>query len=345
MLLAMIGAAMAVTSGAQAALDVALTDLKLGMSAGFTCETAQVATREAEALIATAFRKTGTERRLLAFEGRPAGNPEGAQTLRLRYSLQLDSGQAPRLAVVVFDADGGTWTRVGGTIPATTGPTDGVLSVATLRQAAFSEDKSGKLEWASVQRVWVGILLDGPAEGILAVFGARFSDEPYKATKPLRVTGDGPGNWSVGCDPAVKATLTTPDEGPEGKPCMKVEFSVPGGRHMYMIPSVSMPADDQAGYSALRFTYKAAIPKGMRLLVTLGERRGGAYYVEPPGPWPLEWTTITLPFSEFREAGWAKDPDHIFQTDQIGSVMIGSHGVPETDNTGYIMVSDVELIP
>ena len=175
---------------------------------------------------------------------------------------------------------------------------------------------------------------------------ARFTDEPYKAETPIAITGgDKPGSWNVGKDPAVQSTLTTPNEGPDGKPCMKFEFRFPGQRHMYALPSVPVPGADLEGYSALRFRCKASLPQGLRgLLVTLAERGGGQWYCEPP-PSP-EWGVITLPFAQFQLAGWSKDDNGKLDLDQIGSIIIGTHGTAIGEGgPGTISVADVQFVP
>jgi hypothetical protein len=193
----------------------------------------------------------------------------------------------------------------------------------------------------------VGLTIDGPAEGVLEISDVRFTREPYKPTKSLRITGDGPGVWSVGKDPAVEATLTTPNEAPGGKACMKFEFKVPGGRHMYAIPSTPVPDTELDGYRALRFTYKAALPDGIKgLLVTVGEHGGGQFYADPPPPASAEWTTVTIPFASLKFAPWSKDPNGRFDLGQVDRVMIGTHGTASgKGGPGVICVTDVELIP
>jgi hypothetical protein len=127
---------------------------------------------------------------------------------------------------------------------------------------------------------------------------------------------------------------------------MKLAFSVPGARHMYIIPSTPVSGLDLEGYRALRFRYQANIPPGMRLLVTLGERQGGSYFVEPAGPWPGEWATMELPLALFQEATWGLDNvNHRLDVDNIGNVMIGTHGGANVAGDGWLMVSDVEFIP
>ncbi|HQK94985.1 MAG TPA: hypothetical protein PLD23_15860, partial [Armatimonadota bacterium] len=198
------------------------------------------------------FRNTDTAPRLLAlsapFDG---GLPEGMLSAQFRCSATLVEGNAPRLAVVLFEKGGACWFALGPTAP-TAQVADASISLEPLRQAAFSTDESGQLEWGEVVRVWVGAVLEGRSAGTFRLSRAVLTSEPYKAEKPLRLTGNGPGVWSVGKDPAVTAVLTMPDEGPDGKPCMKVDFHFPGQQHMYMVPSTPIVPGERGGFSGLR---------------------------------------------------------------------------------------------
>lgn len=294
-----------------------------------------------------AFTKTGEERRLLSLEARPKGDPTGARTLAMRFSLKLAKGNAPRLALVAFDGDGGAWCKTAGTLAADGQFADVRLPITQLRQAGFSEDKSGELEWNKLTKVWVGLVFDGAAEGTLAVSGLRFTDEIYKPDRPHVVTGDQPGKWSVGKDPAVEATLTTPNEGPGGKACMKFEFRFPGQKHMYALPSVPVPTADLEGYRALRFKCKATLPPGLtKLLVTLAEQGGGQYFCEPAPPANGEWGVVELPIDGFKLASWSKDPNGKLDPASIGSVIIGTHGAAAGEGgPGTLWVADVEFVP
>ena len=296
-------------------------------------------------IVLLALAKQDEERRFFPLEAKLRGDPTGARALQLRYRLALTAGQAPRPAFVAYEREGGVWFKVGQ--PAAVGEwTDGRLSLGSLRPAAFSQDASGALEWDQVEKVWVGFLFDGPAEGTLSVAEARFTDQPYQPTQPLRITGDGAGQWAAGQDPAVQSSLTTPNEGPNGEPCLKYEFTLPGGRHMYAIPAIAMPAADLEGYSALRFTYKATIPEGINgLLVMLGEQ--GAQWLADPPPQPsAEWTTITIPFDRFQLGAWTKDDNGQLDVEEVDRVFIGCHGAAAgAGGTGTIWVRDVEWVP
>jgi len=330
------------------------------------------------------FAKKGEERRLLALEARPEGDPAAAKALEVRYRVTLAKGEAPRLALTIFEKGGMAWYRVGGDplvvgelVNSAIGPAgrlalkpampalpiaaihlmEGRLPLGTLRQAEFSKPasveaaKPGAAEptvaWGNVEKTWIGIVIDGPAEGTFEIGQARYTSEPYKPTKPLRVTGVGPGVWNASTDKAVKATLTTPNEGPDGEPCMKFEFRFPGQRHMYAIPSTPVLGGELEGYKSLRFTYKATLPPGIKgLLVTVGEHGGAQYYADPAPPPSAEWTTITMPFDKLRLATWTKDSNDKLDVDSIDRVMIGAHGQASGDGgPGVIYATGVEFVP
>jgi hypothetical protein len=324
-----------------AEVNVPLQKLHVANTSGFaaTCKVA------GEGLALT-FNKTGDERRLLAIEGLPAGNAAGAKAAEISYQLDLTSGAAPRAAVLIYEKGGASWYKLAPSPAALGAAATARVSLAALQQTAFSKGENNQVDWGQVERVWAGFVFDGPAEGKLLMSGVRLTDQTALPTQALRLTGAGPGAWTAGADPAVKGTLTMAPEGPEGAQCLKYEFNVPAGRHMYAIPSTNVTAEDLEGYSALRFKYRAQIVPGMRLLVNLGETNGVSYFTEPPAPWASDWTELTLPLSQFKWASWGpKDTEDKVDLARLVNVQIGTHGVPEQAGAGLIMVCDVELVP
>lgn len=332
---------------AQEEVNLSLRGFRLVTASGLTAKLGPRPAMAREAGVKVAFTKNDQQRRLLALEARPHGDQAGAKTLLLSYRLDLAPGQQPRFAVVVFDADGGSWFKVGAEPLETGAPAEARLPVAALKETAFSDDESGKLEWEHIVRVWVGLVLEGPAQGSFSISEARFTDEPYRPSRPLRITGDGPGEWTVGKDPAVQATLTTPNEGPGGKPCMKFEFRFPGGRHMWATPSTPMPGADLEGYRALRLTYKAALPEGIAgVLLMIGEANGSQYFADPPPPPAAEWRTITIPLDRFKLGSWSEDDNEQLDLPQAARVFVGVHGTASGQGgPGVIWAADVELVP
>lgn len=307
----------------------------------------QVQARPADALLSVQFSKPSQERRLLAVEGTVEGDAAGAKALVVSYRLELTEGDAPRLAVVAMDGAGGSWFKVNGQPVTLDERTDARVSMGALRQTAFSDSASNQPDLAEMERLWFGLVLDGPVSGTLQVFGARLTDEPYRPTKPLRVTGDGPGQWSASENEAVKSTLTTPNEGPEGQACMKYEFTAPTGSHRWMIPATSVLASDLEGYTALRFKYRADLPEGIPgLLVLVQERGGGGWYADPAPPASTEWREVTIPFDTLKPASWTKDDNGEFDLPLISGVQIGAHGTPQgAGGPSLIMAADIEFVP
>ena len=319
-----------------------------------------------DAALKVTFTKEGDVRRFLALEASPVSPTPGAKALALRYRVSLTSGKPPRLAAVIWErrragGTGGAWFKVVPTpVAVAEGAaaefTEGRISLRALRQAAFSDDASGQLEWQNVEKIWIGLVLvsdgNGPVSGSFELSRARFTDEPYRPTGPLRITGDGPGVWNVGKDKAVQASLTTHageahDKGPGGRPCMKFEFTFPGGRHMYAVPTTPMPGTDTEGYQALRFTYRARLPRGTGgLLVMLIERDGAQYFADPAPPASENWSTITIPFGRFKLGGWSRDANGRLDLQEIASVAVACHGTASgTGGTGTIRVTDIEFVP
>jgi hypothetical protein len=296
--------------------------------------------------IRVSFEKAGEERRLLALEAAVRQAPEGAKALAVTCRLQLAQGESPRLALVVYEKDGGAWFKVS-TRPLPQGEVSEVrMPLVSFSKAAFSQDADTELQWTQADKVWLGLAVDGPARGTWELTKAFFTSEPYRPTQALRITGEGPGTWTVGKDPDAKGVVTTPSEGPDGKPCMRFDLTFPGGRHMYALPATPMPAAELEGYRALKFTYKAALPVGLKgLLATLRERGGGQYTIEPPPPPSNDWKTIEVPFTDFVLGGWSKDENRKLDLDQLDAILIGTHGVATQGGDGTIWAADVEFVP
>lgn len=333
--------ALLVALAAFAAVDVPLQSLKPGATSGFETKATTAAGK-----VTLAFRKTGEERRLLAVEGAPAGDPSGALAAEVSYQISLTKGEAPRLAVVAWDKDGGSWYKVAASAAKLDGAATGRVSAAGLTETAFSNDRSKQLEWGNVERLWVGFIFDGPAEGTATISGVRLTDTPVVQTEPLPFINVG-GTWNDGHDPAVQTTLTTPAEGPAGKTCFKYEFSVPAGTHMYACPSTAVVADDTEGYKALRFMIKGDVPDGMRLLVQMSEQGGPMWFVEYPADRVTdEWAEMTIPLTDFQNATWGpKDENGQLDLAKLTTLSIGSHGAAINAQLGTITVCGVVLVP
>ncbi len=324
--------------------------------------------RDEERCPSLVFFKDASERRLLPLEIAPDKSLFDAKALSIRYMLYVFEGQPPRLAIALFEKQGGVWFNVSSRplgvfdpkrkVPTTSESLEGDsgfgfwadevrLPLRALKQAAFSQGADGEVQREQVAKVWLGLVLDGPVRGFLVIFDAKFTSEPYRPSRPLRVTGDGPGVWTVAKDPAVQAKLTTPNEGLGGRACMKFEYAFPPQRHMYALPTLRLPEAEFEGYRALRFTYKATLPKGIDgLLVTIFEQDGSQYYADPAPPAASEWRTITLPFEAFKLGGWSRDENGRLDLEQLGSLAIGLHGTSRSPKgSGMILATDMELIP
>lgn len=332
-----------VGSGAQG-----IDELVLASTGGLSTEVARVAKADGGlAAVRITFAKEGEERRMLALEATPVASLEGAQALALRARLTLSGEGKARLVVVLYDAVGGAWFKVGRVLGPAEEFSDCRLSIANVQRAAFSQATTDAPDWARVQRVWVGVVVDGAGKGALELSSARFTDEPYRPTGPLQITGEDPGVWSVSKDPAVTAKLTTPNDGPGGTACMKVEFTFPGNRHMYLVPRVPIPDGELDGYRALAFRYKATLPKGIvGLLVSIMERGGGQYCPEKAPGATAEWTAVEIPFESFRLGSWSKDDNDRLDIDQATGIVIGTHGsTSEAAGKGTIWATDIRYVP
>ncbi|HRT97500.1 MAG TPA: hypothetical protein P5532_24055, partial [Planctomycetota bacterium] len=213
------------------------------------------------------FRKAGAERRFIAIEGRPSGDPAGAKALSVMYRLALAEGTAPKLALLVFEQDGGAWLKVGGASLVADASLEARLPLEGLSRAEFAQDADAEPRLEQATRFQVGLVVDGPAEGTLEFGRIAFTSEPYKPSAPLPVAYGSPAVWAIGKDPAVEAKLTVTNDGPGGKPAVRFDFTFPGGRHMYVTPAVSVQDMEAEGYRGFRFAYKTSLPAGINGLL------------------------------------------------------------------------------
>lgn len=290
------------------------------------------------------FVKAGNERRIVALEGKPSGPITEEMALLLQYRLTTKQESLPQLAVVAMERDGGVWYRTAEVSPPAGQIVDLRLPLSrTFTRAVFAADADESVRWDQVERVWVALLIDSPTEATLDITRVIFTDEPFRPTSPWVVKGD----WQAAHDPAVKDAVAVENAGPENQPCLVYSFTMPGGRHMYAIPRAPTGVEELAGYSALRFAYRAELPEGINgLLVMLLEAGGAQYTADPPPPGSAEWTTVTIPFDRFQRGGWSKDDNDRLDLNEVRHVAIGLHGTAKpSEASGKILIGKVEFVP
>ena len=291
------------------------------------------------------FSKLGKERRLLLLE---TTQPQvsKAKSVALRYRLRFVRGGQLRFAVLAHGAAGEVWFKVAQPVESVGEEVEWRIPLTGLNPAAFSTAQTDP-DMTKVRKFQVGLALDGACEGIWEIKSISLSSEPFKPTKPLIVPISPQIKLSLAHDPAAKTRTEIVKEGPEGKWCWKTEFVIPGGRHMYVLPSLPLPDIDLTGYSGLQLTYKATLPSGIKaLLVILVEQDGSHYYTDWIATPSDEWRTLVIPFSEFRLGGWSQDENGRLDLDQIGSVIVGMHGTTsESEGRGSIWVASIAFVP
>ena len=298
-----------------------------------------------DGVLSIQFKKDGVERRMVAFKMKPAENLFEQKGLDLEASVKLSEGQTARPCVMFVERNGGSWGRVG--MPFAQGGFENVRVNldASLRQAAFSHDENGKIDWADVVEMYVGAVVEGKGDGVLSIRRIVLTNEKFVPSKPLLINLPMAKAVSRSADPAAKFTIE--DTEVDGERVLKETFKFPLGRHMYFTPSFRLPDLDYASYSGFRLTYKATIPQPINgLLVTVSE--GGGQFVAPAPKATSEWLSIELKFKDFTMAGWAKKKGNNPQLDvaSITSMMIGCHGTANGGNgEGEIWIRKIELIP
>ncbi len=294
------------------------------------------------------FKTAGPERRFVAVEGKPQGDPATSKALAIACRLVLVEGGAPKLALLVIEKDGGAWFKVAAAPLPAGFSGEARLPLDGFRRAEFSQDADKELRWDQAVRFQIGLVFDGPAEGTLEVGRVAFTGEQYRPTAPLPLSYADPALWTTGKDAAAEAKLAVTKDGPAGKPAVRVEFAFPGNRHMFVLPTLQLRDVEVQGYRGLRFTYKAKLPAGIAgLLVSVSERTDHSqYYAEQAPPPSEEWTVADVAFARLKLGPWSKDENDRLDLGEIESVTIGLHGAAtDAQASGWILVSEIELVP
>ncbi|MBQ2335189.1 MAG: hypothetical protein II381_02695 [Victivallales bacterium] len=299
---------------------------------------------EHDGVLRIRFAKDGVERRMVAVKLKPVKKLLEQKGLDIEAKVKLAEGQTARPCAMFVEKDGGSWCRIGMPFPQ-----DGFekvrLNLFNLRQAAFSHDGNGKIDWADVEEIFIGMVVEGKGDGVLSIRRVAMTDQKFVPTKPLVIKVPKAKEVSRGADPAAKVSVE--DAEFDGEHVLKETFKFPLGRHMYFTPSFHMPDLDYASYSGIRLTYKAIIPQPINgLLVTVAE--GGGQFVAPAPKETSEWLSIDLKFKDFKMAGWAKKKGDNPQLDVAGitTMTIGCHGTANVGNgEGEILIRKLELIP
>lgn len=295
--------------------------------------------------VTVAFTKPGDERRFLALETTPLKPLAPYQAIELTFSAKAE-GVTLLPAIMLYERGGAVWFRSGRPLDGKDGQTTLRLALTGMRQAAFSTNAGEEVAWDQVDRLWFGFLADGKGQGSFAITSIVLTSEPYRPTAPVTVFEPDAARWSVTADPAVKKELAAiKDE--QGRPQIKLAFTFPGGRHMYLVPSQPVPLVDLGAYAGLRFTYKATPPQGIDKLLVCVNQGGNQFVADATAPANGDWQSVVIPFDRFKIAAWSGKPkDTKLAVDAIDSITVGIHGTAAAPGgDGEILIRDIELVP
>lgn len=276
----------------------------------------------------------------------PEAAAVGARSVRLALTSGLEAAKPAHVALIAFGPEGTAWTRLSREVLAE--PAEGgiVLSLEGLSPAAFSSDPARAWEAGLLERLWVGAVLEGPASGWLGLSRVTLSPEPYRSTTPVPLMPIDQAAWSAGVDPAVTWTLTVVNEGPKGEPCVRFDFEMPGGRHMFAVPAFAVDSSNLDGAGGLRLTYRADLPAGIGGLLFMVGEHGGQFAADPAPPGGGEWQTVTVPFSSFPLGGWSKDDNGTLEPAAADRIFVGLHGSAQGDVVrGTLRILSVDAMP
>jgi hypothetical protein len=291
-----------------------------------------------------AFSKATPERRMLSLAFDVHALPEPVKAFEAQCRLSADAGLTCRWALVVFEDDGDEWVKIASDTASDGAPQGVRISVAAPRRLEYSRAGDSTLGWANVRGLWFGLIVDGVGGGNLEVANPRLTSEPARPAKPVSI-GLAPSDWTQHKDPAAQGTLGVGD-GPEGN-TLRIDFTFPGGRHMFCTNSRALPAEDLEGYGKLRMTYRAALPAGLSgLLVLLATMDGTCYRAEPMPPPAAAWTMLELPLERFVRAEWTPRGAESLNPSEAVTIWVGTHGTPGGDGgPGFIEVAELALVP
>jgi len=296
-------------------------------------------------------RKDGAERRLLAFEVPRRIVTPSVRTLVARMSLKASAPAMSFRPVVMFrDARGNAWYRIGAeSIPADGKDAEAAVRVRPLQSARFNQPEKVPFDLDRVTSVWFGTVVDGSGDFTLRISELVATNQTWRPSRPAALLRPGAVRWRVGRDRAVKAKVTTPAKGgPDGGPLlMRLDFTFPGGRHMYVTPSASIREIDLSLYGGVRIRYRAALPQGIKgLLFMLVEEGGAQYFADPPPPPSSAWQEIVVPFAAFRHGEWTRDANGRLDLDYVAAVVVGAHGTASgKGGDGWIELAEVAAVP
>ncbi|MFN3421709.1 MAG: hypothetical protein ACK40X_08305, partial [Armatimonadota bacterium] len=182
------------------------------------------------------FAKSGNERRLLLLE---TTSPDiaKAKSVLLRFRLTLVKGKLPKLAMLAYGASNEVWFKVSPLWALTDEEIEWQLPLTGFRPAAFSV-ASGEPDLTKIRRLQVGLALDGACSGVWEIREIALLTKPFRPSHPIVITIVPEITLSLSHDPAAKARTEIVKEGIGGGWCWKTEFTIPGGRHMYVLPSI-----------------------------------------------------------------------------------------------------------
>ncbi|MCS7191796.1 MAG: hypothetical protein NZ937_02280 [Armatimonadetes bacterium] len=288
------------------------------------------------------FVKTSGERRPLLLEI-TSSEIAKAKSVAIRFRLKLAKAQTASLVILAFGQSGEVWFKVSSPVLANVGEYELAIPLKGLQLAAFSEVKKA-FDPMKVRRFQIGLALDGKCEGVWEIYSISLIDKPFRPIKPFALPFSPEIQLFLVHDTAAKPKTAIVSE--DGKLIWRTEFSIPGGRHMYVLPILPVPDTDLTGYSGLRLIYRARLPMGIKaLLITLVERDGSHYYTDWLATPTDEWKTLTIPFNEFRLGGWSQDENGKLDLDQIGSIIVGIHGTTsEQEGSGTIEVKSISFV-
>jgi hypothetical protein len=339
------GATRVPAAEALATLAIDLAKVELAPLGGVTAEISRLAADQGGPGLRVAYDKPGEERRFVCVEARPAAPLAPFRAVDLSYRLVPAAGGAVRFAVLVYEQGGGVWFRAGSPMAPSAERRDCRFSLQGLRQAAFSQDASGQLEWDRVERVWIGFMVDGQGRGSYELSKAVLTGEAYRATEAVSLFRADSAQWSVGADPAVSGQAMELVE-VEGAKCLRLRFRFPGGRHMYYVPTQPLEEMEYSAYGGLRFTYRATVPAGVDGLLVCVMENGGQFVATPPPAASGDWESVTVPWRAFPLGAWSKDDNGRLDVDAISRVSAGAHGTAQGEGgEGEILIRGIEVVP
>ncbi len=294
------------------------------------------------------FTKTSPELRQLVFTlpvDRPL-EPFSAYVIELE-GVSIQKGLSLFPLILFHEKDGDAWySSLRKPLPL--GKSECQISLTAMKMPNYAKGGDRTLNWAEIDKITVGFLAHGTGQANLTIRQAFLSTVQVPLDS-LFIPIPNPSGWTVTKDGRIHKSTLTSEPLVDGNDGLRLKFQFPTGTHMFYLPTLALPNEQYTDYKGVRVTLKGSLPKGISKLLILLNEQGGVFMNMPPYENSMDkWTTISIPFTAFTPADWAKKANGApLDVNAVNSITIGLHGTASTegDGSGELVYRSIEFYP